>query len=154
MHQYPMRVYADTSVFGGCFDSEFQDMSLKLVEEAKRGRFRLVLSPTTLRELARAPGRVRTFVTALPDSAVEVLAASEEAESLREAYIAAGVLGRGSKADAEHIAYASIGEVDLIVSWNFKHIVHFEKIRGFHAVNMLRGYAQVPIHSPPEVIET
>ncbi len=154
MHQYPMRVYADTSVFGGCFDSEFQGMSLKLIEEAKRGRFRLVLSPTTLRELARAPERVRTFVTALAQSAVEVLAASEEAESLREAYIAAGVLGRGSKADAEHIAYASIGEVDLIVSGNFKHIVHFEKIRGFHAVNMLRGYAQVPIHSPPEVVET
>lgn len=154
MHQYPMRVYADTSVFGGCFDSEFQDMSCKLIEEAKRGRFRLVLSPTTLRELARAPERVRTFVTALPQSAVEVLAASEEAESLREAYLTAGVLGRGSKADAEHIAYASISEVDLIASWNFKHIVHFEEIRGSHAVNMLRGYAQVPIHSPPEVVET
>ena len=55
--------------------------------------------------------------------------------------------------DAEHIASASVADVDLIVSWNFKHIVHFEKIRGYHAVNLLRGFHQIPIHSPTEVIE-
>ncbi|MCC7291737.1 MAG: PIN domain-containing protein [Phycisphaerales bacterium] len=149
-----LRLYADTSVFGGFFDPEFQDSSRRLFTEVKSGRFRVVLSPTTLRELAFAPERVRNLLAELPDQAVEVLAVSEQAESLREAYLEAGVLSLGSQADAEHIAYASVAGVDLIVSWNFKHIVHFDKIRGFHAVNMLRGYAQIPIHSPPEIIET
>lgn len=149
-----LRVYADTSVFGGCLDEEFKSASLTFFAEAGTGRFCVVLSPTTLRELARAPEAVRSVLAELPKEVVEVLSHSAEAERLRDAYIDAGILGLGSQADAEHIAYASVADVDLIISWNFKHLVNFDKIRGFHAINMLRGYAQVPIHSPPEVIET
>ena len=54
--------------------------------------------------------------------------------------------------DAEHIACATVADADLIVRWNFRHIVHFDKIRGYHGVNMLKGYPLVPIHSPLEVV--
>ena len=57
-----------------------------------------------------------------------------------------------SAADAEHIAAATVAGVDLMVSWNFKHIVHFDKIRGFEAVNLLQGYKPIRIHSPREVV--
>jgi hypothetical protein len=78
---------------------------------------------------------------------------SREVDELRDAYLQAGVVGPASLVDAEHIAYASVAEVDLIVSWNFKHIVHFEKIRGYHGVNLAKGYNPIPIHSPREVVE-
>jgi hypothetical protein len=61
-------------------------------------------------------------------------------------------VGPASFADAEHIACASVAAVDLIVSWNFRHIVHFDKIRGYHAVNLVNGYNAIPIYSPKEVV--
>lgn len=78
---------------------------------------------------------------------------SEEIAELAAAYVALGVVGEASRLDAEHIASATVADVDLIVSWNFKHIVHFEKIRGYHAVNLLHGYREIAIHTPREVIQ-
>ena len=81
------------------------------------------------------------------------MASSQEVARLHDAYIAAGVLGPASRDDAEHVASASVAGADLVVSWNFKHIVHFEKIAGFQAVNMLHGYNPIRIYSPREVVE-
>jgi len=41
----------------------------------------------------------------------------------------------------------------MIVSWNFKHIVHYDKIRLYNAVNTLRGYTPIGIYSPWEVAD-
>jgi hypothetical protein len=149
-----LRIYADTSVFGGCFDEIFAEDSRKLFKEISAGRFLVVLSGTVLRELQEAPEYVCKVLSDLPRERVEIVELSEEIEALRDAYLDAGVVGSASLLDAEHIASASVAAVDLIVSWNFKHIVHFEKIRGYHAVNLLRGYHPIPIHIPKEVIET
>jgi hypothetical protein len=148
----PVRVYADTSVFGGCCDAEFQAHSRAFFDEVRAGRFMLVLSATTLRELAGAPEAVRQVLAALADERVEVIDPTPEIETLRDAYVAAGVVGPPSLLDAEHIAAASVAEVDVIVSWNFKHIVHYEKIRGYHGVNLLQGYPLIAIHTPRELV--
>lgn len=148
-----LRVYADTSVFGGCFDEEFSEESRKFFEEVGSGKFLLVVSETTLFELKEAPAEVRGVLTHLPPDFLEVIEAAEEITALRDAYIEAGVLGEASIRDASHVASASVAEVDMIVSWNFKHIVHFEKIRGFHAVNLIKGYRMIEIYSPREVVE-
>jgi hypothetical protein len=83
----------------------------------------------------------------------ESVGVTAEAEALRDAYLAAGVVGQASMEDAEHIAIASVAAVDLIVSWNFRHIVHFEKIAGYNAVNLLQGYPPLRIFSPKEVVQ-
>lgn len=149
-----LRIYADTSVFGGCFDDEFAEESRKLFNEIKAGRFILVVSATVARELAGAPQHVRQILADIPDDCVETIGLSEEAERLRDAYIRAGVVEAARLLDAEHIAGASVAGADLIVSWNFRPIVHFERIRGYHAVNLLEGYSPVPIHSPREVVKS
>jgi len=69
-----------------------------------------------------------------------------------DAHLAAKVVGKASTADAQHIAAASVAAVDLVVSWNFKHIVHYEKIKGYQGVNLLNGYQPISIHSPKEVV--
>jgi len=148
-----LRIYADTSVFGGIFDDEFAEYSRKLFVEVKAGRFLLVVSEAMLDELEQAPDKVRQLLAELPEECVENIFSSREVDELRDAYLQAGVVGPASLVDAEHIAFASVADVDLIVSWNFKHIVHFEKIRGYHGVNLVKGYNPIPIHSPREVVE-
>lgn len=149
----PQRVYADTSVFGGCHDDEFKAASEALFARVIRGDFRLVLSALTAAELNAAPERVRAVLDAIPDGYLEFHAIAAEMEQLRDAYLAAGVLGASSEADALHVAAATVLGVDLIVSWNFKHIVQYAKIRGFNAVNLRHGYRAMEIYSPLEVTE-
>jgi len=151
---YKLRIYADTSVFGGCLDREFSESSKKLFAEIAAGRFTLVVSDTTLRELDKAPTQVQQVLAQLPWESLEVFRLSTEVHHLRDAYIDAGVVGPSSLRDAEHIACATVADVDMIVSWNFKHIVHFDKIRGYHGVNMLKGYSLIPVYSPLEVVDS
>lgn len=148
-----LRVYADTSVFGGCFDEEFAEVSKAFFEDVKNGKFILVVSNTTLRELNEAPNYVQQILADLPHDMVEIVKDLEEVGSLRDAYIKAKIIGSANKADAEHIAFASVAEVDFVVSWNFKHIVHYEKITGYQAVNLLNGYKQIHVYSPREVVD-
>jgi len=147
-----LRAYADTSVFGGVFDSKFKDASAMFFDDSARGRFQLVLSALSVQELLAAPERVRTVLDGLTPKHVEIHAVTEEMEALQSAYLLAGILGPASEDDALHVAAATVLNADMIVSWNFKHIVHFEKIRGFNAVNRLRGYKTIEIYSPLEVV--
>jgi hypothetical protein len=97
-----IRVYADTSVFGGAYDDEFKQPSLMFFEQVKNGQFVLVTSAVVQDEMVAAPPAVRRF---------------------------------------------------FIVSWNFQHIVHFHKIPLYNAMNTLKGYQQIAIFSPREVIQ-
>ena len=149
-----LRVYADTSVFGGCFDDEFRAESVRFFDEVRSGRFVVVVSDVTLDELSLAPESVRRILADLLPSRVEVVNSSEESNELKQAYLDAGVVGPASRNDAAHIALATIFGAELVVSWNFKHIVHFEKIAGYEGVNSLRGYRSPKIYSPREVVKS
>ena len=111
-----------------------------------------MLSAHTLRELQEAPESVRSRLMEIPEANQLVLMDTPEADALADAYLAHGILGPGSRSDALHVALATIGRVDVLVSWNFKHIVHFAKIPLYNAVNVLEGYGAIAIHSPLEVI--
>lgn len=147
-----LRVYADTSVFGGCFDDEFRTESVGFFEEVRQGRFIVVVSDVTLDELELAPDHVRGVLATLPADRVEIVNTSPESGTLRNAYLEAGVVGPASSNDAAHIAVATLSKVDLVVSWNFKHIVHFEKIGGYEGVNRQQGHGSPRIYSPREVV--
>ena len=148
-----LRVYADTSVFGGCFDDEFRAESVRFFDEVRSSRFVVVVSDVTLDELSLAPEPVRRILADLPPSRVEVVNSSDESNELKQAYLDAGVVGPASRNDAAHIALATVFGAELVVSWNFKHIVHFEKIAGYEGVNSLRGYRSPKIYSPREVVK-
>jgi hypothetical protein len=111
-----LRIYADTSVFGGCFDAEFENVSRQFFREAQAGRFVVVISDITTRELQEAPEVVRQLVQ-LPEGQVEEFMVDDEVTDLRDAYLAAGVVGAASEADAEHIAAATIAEVEVNAPW-------------------------------------
>jgi predicted nucleic acid-binding protein len=146
------RYYVDTSVIGGCYDEPFAAQTTALIDIARRGELVLLISDLLLEELARAPQAVREVLPSIPQANRELIIASDESIRLRDAYLAAKVVGPSSLADAHHVALASIAKADLIVSWNFKHIVHVDKIRGFQSVNLKLGYGIIDIRSPLEVV--
>jgi len=148
----PVRVYADTSVYGGVFDEEFTGPSRAFFEQVQTGRYLVVTCPLLEDELEDAPSQVRRWYQqfAAGSERVEV---SEQAVLLQQAYLGAGIVMRKSEADALHVAVATVSNCRLIVSWNFKHIVNFQKIPLDNGVNLSLGFAPIAIHSPQEVIE-
>ncbi|NVM00816.1 MAG: PIN domain-containing protein [Candidatus Helarchaeota archaeon] len=147
-----LRIYVDTSVIGGCLDEQFKEISIKLIEKIKRGEMIAIISELTKLELNNAPKEVQEILDEIPEENLEIVELSEEAVELANSYIAERVLGAKKLVDAEHIAIATINHVDVLVSWNFKHIVNLEKIRGFNSVNLKTGYPLLEIRSPWEVI--
>jgi len=145
-----LRIYVDTSVIGGCFDPEFDTWSRGLIEDLRAGRFRLVLSDVTATEIEQAPIQVRELHAKLIPFA-EILSITEDALILLEKYEAHGVLDARFRNDMLHIALATTAEVDVLVSWNFQHIVRLDKIQQFNGINLELGYKPLAIYSPREV---
>jgi predicted nucleic acid-binding protein len=146
-----IRVYADTSVFGGVYDEEFMDGSREFFSEVKKKRFVLVTSAVVQDEIDPASVKVKQFFNEML-GITEMVDVSEDALQLRDAYLKAGIVSPKYSNDALHVALATVSNCSLIVSWNFKHIVHFEKIPLYNAINTLHGYPQINIFSPLEVI--
>jgi predicted nucleic acid-binding protein len=146
------QVYVDTSVFGGVFDDEFQTASQDFFDQIKIGLFTLVTSAIVQEEIAPAPQEVRDFFDAMLPFA-EIVDVTTEALKLRQAYLDAGIVSKKYSTDALHVALATVSGCPIIVSWNFKHIVHHEKIPLYNAVNILNGYNQIAIFSPLEVMK-
>jgi len=146
------RVYIDTSVIGGLFDEEFMEDTHRFLSLAREGSYRLLFSYLLLDELRNAPDRIRNILDELSPEIYEMVAASQEAEVLSQKYLEAGVLTPKSADDALHVALATVARADVIVSWNFKHIVNFSRIHGYNAVNLLHGYHTLEIHSPTEML--
>jgi predicted nucleic acid-binding protein len=136
-----LKIYIDTSVIGGYFDPEFENESKALFKKFQEKEFDLVISDLTQSELTRAPKNVKDLINNL------------EEISLAQEYINENVVGQTSMDDCLHIALATINKIDILVSWNFKHIVNIRRIRGYNAINILNGYPTLEIRSPKDIID-
>jgi predicted nucleic acid-binding protein len=146
------RIYIDTSVVGGYFDQEFQMPTRALFGRLLRREVVFVISDLLGIELSKAPDSVRILLETLPPDVFEAVRINEEAKVLAEAYIAENVVGKTSFEDCLHIALATIYEVDVLASWNFKHIVNLIRIRGYNAVNIKNGYKPIEIRNPMDLM--
>jgi predicted nucleic acid-binding protein len=147
------RLYIDTSVFGGYFDVEFEEVTKPFFDRILKREFIVVFSNITEQELQNAPQKVKDLMSMLPADTSEYLQLTTEATELAQKYIEENVVGKTSFADCLHIALATIYKADLLVSWNFKHIVNVVRIRGYNSVNLKLGYSTIDIRSPRELID-
>ena len=143
--------YFDTSVFGGMYDNEFEKETTLLFEKVALGQIICVYSNLTESELSKALQPVKDFFQNLKDSQKEVISVTPEALQLAQTYINENVVGQTSLDDCIHIATATLSKVDILVSWNFKHIVNVYRIRGHNSVNLRLGYSTIDIRSPNEI---
>ena len=146
------RLYFDTSVFGGVYDEDFEEITMLLFEKVKLGLITCVYSDLSETELQNAPQRVKDFFADLPREHMQFVEVTEEAYELAQKYLDEKVVGQTSADDCRHIATATIIRVDYLVSWNFKHIVNVFRIRGYNSINLRCGYPQLDIRSPKEIV--
>ena len=100
---------------------------------------------------AKAALFVREFFDSIPEQSIHKVSLIKEVTELANKYIAEKVVGKTSLADCNHIALATIYAADVLVSWNFKHIVNLERIRGYNSINFREGYQILEIRTPKEV---
>jgi hypothetical protein len=146
-----MRFYVDTSVWGGYYDKEFSDWTVPFLKQANQGTFSIVLSDVTLRELQNAPEKVQNLPTTIDPRFIVLTTITEEQLILAMHYVAEGALTPKFYSDAQHIAIATVLKVDSLVSWNFKHMVNFFRIKQYNSINLKFGYQSIDIRTPKEV---
>jgi predicted nucleic acid-binding protein len=146
------RIYIDTSVVGGQFDTEFSADTIPFFNAVTKGQFIVIVSDLLEAELLRAPQHVKDFLTTLPIQQIENIRLTPDAAILADQYILAKVVGQTSRADCQHIAMATLAKADVLVSWNFKHIVNLDKIRSYNGINYQLGHSMIEIRTPKEII--
>ena len=146
------RIYIDTSVVGGYFDEEFQEVTELFFRQFQSGDFIFVVSELLDLELLNAPTKVRGLLSQYPPALFERVALTQEAVDLANHYITENVVGKTSLTDCRHIALATLSRVDVLASWNFKHIVNLQRIKGYNSVNLRLGYQLLEIRSPKDLV--
>ena len=146
------RIYIDTSVIGGYFDEEFKDATRELFKRFENNEITFVVSDLLDLELIGAPKNVRELPYKFSADKFERVEFTDEASLLADTYIAEKVVGKTSLEDCRHIAIATINKVDVLASWNFKHIVNLDRIKGYNSVNYRLGYPMIEIRSPKDLI--
>lgn len=146
-----LRVYLDTSVIGGCFDKEFESESNQIIKNVNLGIFEGVISVITVSELIEAPDFVKNLFSDLSEN-LTILELNDDVVKLSNEYLNNKVVTEKYKEDALHIAFATIYNIDVLVSWNFKHIVNLNKIKQFNSINISQGYHILEIRSPKELV--
>ncbi len=146
-----MKFYVDTSVWGGYYDKAFAEWTIPFVEQARQGKFTIVLSDVTIGELQEALENVRDLPETIPTSNIELVNITQEQLDLADKYVIEGALTPKYYSDAQHIGIATILKVDSLVSWNFRHMVNFFRIKQYNSINLKFGYSIIDIRTPKEV---
>ena len=146
------KYYIDTSVFGGCFDEEFETITILLFNSIIEEKNVILYSELTENEMENAPQKVKDFIIGFPKNLIEFIEITSEAIDLADKYISENVVGKTNRDDCIHIALATVNRADVLISWNFRHIVNFKRIRGYNSVNLKYGYPMLEIRSPQEMI--
>ncbi|MDR2491090.1 MAG: hypothetical protein LBD20_06780 [Spirochaetaceae bacterium] len=145
-----LRVYIENSVIGGYFDAGFEEATKKLFEKFRDGEYQAIISTHTYGELNNgAPENVKSNLETISYEKFDI---TEEMMYLTQKYMEEKIVSEQYRSDALHIAIATVLEVDVLVSWNFKHIVNLNKIKLFNSVNLKEGYNLLEIRTPWEVL--
>jgi predicted nucleic acid-binding protein len=146
------RIYIDTSIVGGFFDTEFEKETKMLFQRLENKEIIFVISDLLFDELEDALSKVKRLLDNYDKNSFEKVVGTDEVRELADKYIAEKVVGKTSLDDCRHIAFATINKVDILASWNFKHIVNITRIKGYNAVNLKNGYQTLEIRNPKDLV--
>jgi predicted nucleic acid-binding protein len=150
------KIYLETTLFNYYFDKDRDAHvdTIKLFSEIAAGKYEAFTSTYVTDELENAPEAKREKMLGLiAEYDITVLAPNDEAVRIADIYIEEGVIPQNYKMDCLHIAIATVNELDMIVSMNFRHIVKRKTILATGKINSLNGYRAIEIYSPMEVVE-
>jgi predicted nucleic acid-binding protein len=151
-----LSVYVETSVWSQAFAEDVPDIrkaTEQFFAEARDGKNDLFISVVVLREIARANEELATQLRRLVDEfAPVVLNFDDDMDRLAQAYLEHGVVPPSKIEDAQHVAAAVASDLDVLVSWNYRHLVNVRRREEFHQISVMNGYYKpLQIVTPPEV---
>ena len=151
------KIYLDTSVIShlGAPDTpEKMADTLRLWEKIKKGAYEVVLSEVVFDELEDCSEPKRSYLMDLLSKIqYERVEQNSDTEVLANRFIELGILRKKSLDDCLHIASALLSDCDIIVSWNFKHIVNPRIIKGAKIVATMEGHREIMVCSPSMLLE-
>jgi len=150
-----LKLYLDTSVLGGIFDTESPERvrtAEQLLSAIRAGIFDGFISLLTLEEITRAPERIRVALSArIADSGLSVIEETVDSLDLARAYVREGAIPSKYLDDARHLAIGVFHDMDYIISWNYAHMVNISVRRIMYGINIRMGYHAIEVVSPEEV---
>ena len=151
------KIYLETSAINFYYADDAPDKrddTILLFDEIKAGKWEAYTSYAVIDEINNASEETaRKLLTLIKNYDIIILPPFNDIHNLADIYVKEGVIPQKYRDDAVHIATASIHGMDIIISWNFKHIVKRKTILMTNVINMRENYRQISIHSPSEVIE-
>ncbi len=152
-----LKLYLDTSVISHLFADdtpERMEDTNKLWADFIGGKYDLFISQVVTEEIQQCPEAKRAkLLEKMEQVQLNVLADTDEVDSLANEYISGGVLREKSFDDCMHIAFAVVYDCDLIVSWNFKHLVNYKTIHKVKIANAINRYKEISIVPPSMLLE-
>jgi DNA-binding transcriptional regulator YbjK len=151
------KIYLETTLFNYYFDED-RDLAHKstiaLFKEIAAGKYEAYTSTYATDELENAPITKRDKMLGLiSEYNIAVLAPTDETARISDLYVTENIIPQKYRTDGLHIAIATVNDLDMIISMNFKHIVKRKTKIGTGSINTLNGYRAVEIYTPMEVVE-
>lgn len=152
-----MKLYIETSVPNMLFHDdapELRRMTEEFFEWARVCSDEFYTSAVTEDEVGRAPAALRgKLLAALRALQPQLLRINAEARGLAQMYLREAILPPRFSDDALHVAVAVCHRMDVVVSWNMKHLANMRRVEQINQVNLRCGLPSIRIHTPAEVIE-
>lgn len=153
-----LKVYLDTSVISYLYQEDAQEKmqdTLQLWERFKKQQYEVYISDIVINEISDCTEeKLNILMDYLNQIEYHLIATDEDTVGLAEKFIDFGILKQKSFDDCQHIASAILAGCDIIISWNFKHIVNIKTIRGVKVITTLEGYKDLLIFPPSALLES
>ncbi len=151
-----LSIYLDTAVLSFCFADDSpkeRDITKEFFEEMRKDRIQTFISEIVVGEINNAPEPKKSKLLNLINKYnLRVLPLDQECEDLADRYVKHKIIPLRYRDDAVHIAIAIINRVDVIISWNLKHMVKLRTIHAVNSINKESGYKEIDIRTAEEVL--
>lgn len=152
-----LKIYLETTILNFFYADDAPDKrsdTLRLFQEIVEGKYEAYTSYAVIDEIYKASEQLRNrLLSLLIEYDIPILDEGSDADRLADLYVTEGVIPLKYRDDSIHIALATITGMDIILSWNFKHIVKRKTILMTNLINAREGYKNIDIYSPSEVVE-
>lgn len=127
--------------------------TLALWDDIQKGLYDVYISDVGVSEILenREP-KVTKLLEHLEQINFTRLAVTEEVHTYADKLLSLGILTKKSYDDCLHIGCAVVNRCNIILSWNFKHMVHIKTVNGVRSINAMLGYHGIDIYPPSMMI--
>jgi len=145
------KLYLDTSIPSSYFDNSkpIRQLITQKWFENDATDYDIYISVITIMEIEKLKNQLKkeNIKELTINYKMKILNFNNDAKILGDKYLLQGAIPASEPEDAYHIAIATVNQIDLLASWNFKHIVSINPIKKIHEVNLKNGYNLIEIGS-------